>query len=145
MAKRVQMRRDRPWRRDHPDAVIVARPSRWGNPCKVEGAVDREYASAAFSAWIDGDAIRRDLYGLPPTISEIRTELAGKDLACWCDDRGHCHADVLLHLANAPSEDDARALLRQLRVFGPYTEGGQDSATRRALASTGETTGDADE
>ncbi|WP_156943998.1 DUF4326 domain-containing protein, partial [Roseivivax isoporae] len=35
MPKRVQMRRDRPWRKDHPDAVIVARPTKWGNPYRV--------------------------------------------------------------------------------------------------------------
>jgi len=34
MPKRVQMTRQRPWRQDHPNAVIVARPSRWGNPWK---------------------------------------------------------------------------------------------------------------
>ena len=33
--KRVQMSRQRPWRQDHPDAVIVARPSRWGNWYRV--------------------------------------------------------------------------------------------------------------
>lgn len=33
--KRVQMTRNRPWRAEHPDAVIVARPSKWGNPFKV--------------------------------------------------------------------------------------------------------------
>lgn len=32
MPKRVQMTRQRPWRANHPDAVIVARPTRWGNP-----------------------------------------------------------------------------------------------------------------
>lgn len=30
--QRVQMTRQRPWRAEHPDAVIVARPSKWGNP-----------------------------------------------------------------------------------------------------------------
>lgn len=30
--KRIQMTRQRPWRAEHPDAVIVARPSKWGNP-----------------------------------------------------------------------------------------------------------------
>src|SRR5450756_1357146 len=30
--KRIQMSRQHPWRADNPDAVIVARPSRWGNP-----------------------------------------------------------------------------------------------------------------
>ncbi|HZL06477.1 MAG TPA: hypothetical protein VFE45_13870, partial [Coriobacteriia bacterium] len=33
--KRVQMSRQHPWRADNPDAVIVARPSRWGNPYRV--------------------------------------------------------------------------------------------------------------
>lgn len=32
MPTRVQMTRQRPWRHEHPDAVIVARPSKWGNP-----------------------------------------------------------------------------------------------------------------
>lgn len=30
--QRIQMSRQHPWRADNPDAVIVARPSRWGNP-----------------------------------------------------------------------------------------------------------------
>jgi phosphopantothenoylcysteine synthetase/decarboxylase len=30
----------------------------------------------------------------------IRTELRGKDLACWCPPDQPCHADVLLELAN---------------------------------------------
>lgn len=120
MPKRIQMRRDRPWRQNSPDAVIVARGRgrKWGNPCKVRGAVDREYASAAYSSWLSGCSIQRDTYGEPPTIEEIRRELAGRDLACWCDHKGHCHADVLLHIANAASDDDARALLRRWRVFG---------------------------
>lgn len=121
MPERVQIRRDRPWRSGHPGAVIVARGSKWGNPCRVEGDIDREYASAAYANWISGGLIERDLYGPPPSIGEIRAELAGKDLACWCDHTGHCHADVLLHVANAPSDAAALALFRQWRVFGPYT------------------------
>ncbi len=35
MPKRVQMRRDKPWRKYNPDAVIIARPSKWGNPFRV--------------------------------------------------------------------------------------------------------------
>lgn len=31
----------------------------------------------------------------------IRTELRGKDLACWCPLDKPCHADVLLEIANA--------------------------------------------
>lgn len=45
--------------------------------------------------------------GRAPTIDEIRAELRGHDLACWCPltlpdgSRCPCHADVLLELANA--------------------------------------------
>jgi hypothetical protein len=35
-----------------------------------------------------------------PTLDEIRAELAGFDLACWCRIGDPCHADVLLVLAN---------------------------------------------
>lgn len=42
------------------------------------------------------------------TVAEVRAELAGRDLVCWCpvtDQQGNsvpCHADVLLDLANRP-------------------------------------------
>ena len=32
--------------------------------------------------------------------NQIRTELAGKDLMCWCPLDQPCHADVLLEIAN---------------------------------------------
>ena len=35
-----------------------------------------------------------------PSVEEIRTELAGRDLACWCPLDQPCHADVLLEIAN---------------------------------------------
>ena len=44
--KRIQMSRQRPWRAENPDAVIVARPSRHGNPYAV-GALIRDYAAEA--------------------------------------------------------------------------------------------------
>jgi hypothetical protein len=34
------------------------------------------------------------------TADQVRTELAGKDLMCWCALDAPCHADVLLALAN---------------------------------------------
>ncbi len=40
--------------------------------------------------------------GVAPTYAEIRSELAGKNLACWCALDAPCHADVLLELANRP-------------------------------------------
>jgi hypothetical protein len=38
---------------------------------------------------------------LPPALAEVRRELRGKDLVCWCPLDRPCHADVLLELANA--------------------------------------------
>jgi hypothetical protein len=45
---------------------------------------------------------------LPPTAHEIRTELRGKTLACWCALGAPCHADVLLEIANGPEPTDYR-------------------------------------
>lgn len=38
-------------------------------------------------------------YGLP-SVEEIRAELAGKDLMCWCPEGQACHADYLIAIAN---------------------------------------------
>lgn len=35
------------------------------------------------------------------TVADVRAELAGRDLACWCPVGMPCHADVLLEIANA--------------------------------------------
>lgn len=35
-----------------------------------------------------------------PTVEEIRRNLAGRDLVCWCPSGEPCHADTLLELAN---------------------------------------------
>ncbi len=91
MPKRIQMSRQKPWRADNPDAVIVARPSKWGNPFPVlDGG--REVAVKAFRVHAVGVA--------QFTLARIREELAGRDLACWCPLDEPCHADVLLEIAN---------------------------------------------
>lgn len=36
----------------------------------------------------------------PVTVDDVRRELAGKNLACWCPLTEPCHADVLLEVAN---------------------------------------------
>ncbi len=36
----------------------------------------------------------------PPSLDEIRRELGGKNLGCWCPPECACHADVLLEIAN---------------------------------------------
>ena len=38
----------------------------------------------------------------PATEAEVRAQLRGKNLACWCALDAPCHADVLLEIANNP-------------------------------------------
>ena len=106
MPKRIQMSRQRAWRAENPDAVIVARPSKWGNPFAVghgyagfshtaPGVVisDRAHAVEYFEKWLS-------LVAPIGYFEEARAELSGRDLACWCPLDQPCHADVLLELAN---------------------------------------------
>jgi hypothetical protein len=118
--RRVQMSRQRPWRAAHPDAVIVARPSRWGNPYQVV----RHRAESGCEGWAvedvrTGRMLRRYPHhsqAVDYAIGKFRSDiiptldlapLAGSDLACWCPlvdatgNRAPCHADVLLDLANS--------------------------------------------
>lgn len=104
MPKRIQRRRTKGWKMP-PNTVSVTRPGRWCNPCKVGTfkGYDAAAAVADFKRWLDRDLSVRsfeNVYGKPPTREEIREELRGKDLACWCPLDQPCHADVLLHLAN---------------------------------------------
>lgn len=107
MPQRIQRRRTKGWRL--PDgAVIVDRTSRWGNPFLL-GDVTRSFPSLTtrqcqqfvvndFISLVDSPTLQaRHGY---PSREEIRAELAGKDLACWCALDDPCHADVLLRIAN---------------------------------------------
>ena len=84
--------------------VCVSRPSRFGNP--FSGALGSAKASdkptlRAASVARFRRALLTDDGSLPFTIEQVRTELCGKNLACWCPLDGPCHADVLLEIANA--------------------------------------------
>ena len=58
-------------------------------------------AVAYYRRWALGE-FRGDPNVLPCpfTLEDVRRELGGKDLACWCPLDQPCHADVLLELAN---------------------------------------------
>ena len=107
MPKRIQMTRAKGgWRKDNPDAVIVARPSKWGNPFPIEGTgpLDRFSPDAAgavghFTAMLS-DPEMIEAAGYPVDLSE----LGGRDLACWCPLGQPCHADVLIEAANDTDE-----------------------------------------
>ena len=129
MPERIQLRRTKGWRK--PDgAIVVARPSRWGNPYVVgSGEVtwsgtcdgDAGFYGERRNVWCDQSPLRAgglttdeavrlfrgDLEGNladpDPYFDELRQaleQLRGHDLACWCPPGHPCHADVLLELAN---------------------------------------------
>jgi hypothetical protein len=76
------------------NAIYVGRPTKWGNPYKV--GVDNCTVEETVTFY------RRDLIAgsLPFTIDDVRRELKGRDLACWCKPGAPCHADVLLAVAD---------------------------------------------
>ena len=76
--------------------MVVARPSQWGNPFVVGDERSRAQAVELFAAALTSD----DGATLRFNVADVRRELAGRDLACWCPLDEPCHADVLLRLAN---------------------------------------------
>ena len=121
MNRRIQRRRAKGWRIP-PGTVCVSRPSRWGNPWRVEHNGDQWYAVAVDPSWPwdgpfrskrDASAAAVRLWDLhtgalgliePDDLTGWLAPLAGVDLACWCPLVGPdgepwpCHADILLTL-----------------------------------------------
>jgi Domain of unknown function (DUF4326) len=96
--RRIRLSRRRGWRKP-PNAVVVARPSKWGNPYVIDEQHSRADVVALFRRAIE----RNDSTVLPYTADDVRRHLAGRDLACWCPLDEPCHASVLLEIANAPT------------------------------------------
>ena len=86
----------------------VDRSTRWGNPLRIKAGYSATEAVADYARWIEGDARVRfaAIAETPPTLEDIRAQLGGKNLACWCALGAPCHADVLLRLANPPQPAD---------------------------------------
>ena len=75
-----------------PDAVYVGRPTKFGNPYPMGGpnGFTREEAIANYRRLISHD---------PHLQEQVKRELKGKDLVCWCAPLA-CHADILMEIAN---------------------------------------------
>ena len=154
--KRIQLRRTKGWRKPE-GAVVVSRPSKWGNPfifgdytglARVPAVFDPS-ADWEYEGRISADGTRHDFFHpdgrvtichvrymtraevvetyrrlltgdltpamrsaglrsgpnrtMPVTLDDVRRELAGHDLACWCKISDPCHADVLLAIARGDS------------------------------------------
>lgn len=144
-SKRIQLSRAKGWRKPE-GAIVVARPSKWGNPFRVGTrsalarvpAIHFPHREWEYEDRISADGMRHDYHhpggkvtevhvrymtqaevvetyrayvtgegwplfwrgGAPYTVEDIRRELAGHDLACWCKPGDPCHADALLEIAN---------------------------------------------
>ena len=136
LPKRIQLRRTKGWKKPE-GAIVVSRPSKYGNPFAVTGGWQEAFRAVAlgelgneagrraaavklYEWWLTADYTetvqadgpddkrtpwQREVMTVtagrrPPTREEIRRELRGRDLACWCRLDQSCHADVLLKLAN---------------------------------------------
>lgn len=97
--QRIQRKRTKGWdmQKASPNGlavVYVGRPTKWGNPFKVgkdgtaKECVDKYRKHIGGNIWTS------------PNEREIRRELQGKNLVCWCPLDQPCHVDVLLELAN---------------------------------------------
>jgi hypothetical protein len=122
--RRLRLSRAKGWTKPA-GAVVVARPTRWGNPWRVVPVRDDRFpwGQAVDVVHVGGDrhagrfeqftsspgtgapywAVR--MYELhladhPDLHAAVVAELRGRDLLCWCRADQPCPADLLIELAN---------------------------------------------
>jgi hypothetical protein len=106
--QRIQLHRTKGWRLPA-GAIVVARPTKWGNPFRLDDVAKQhpgtnieqaaEIMIGEFREMLSTPTLRAR-YGYPSD-EQIRSELRGSDLACWCPQGRACHAEVLLEIANS--------------------------------------------
>ena len=96
--RRIQLSRKGGWRKP-PKTVVVARPTKWGNPYKATATYPVEQAVADYERWLLTDPKGKAV------LRAAKIELRGLNLACWCRPGNICHADVLLGLVNGTRFD----------------------------------------
>lgn len=70
-----------------PYDVLIARPSKWGNPFVIGKDGTRSEVIKKYKDWI----LKQ------PDLLKDLNELKGKKLGCWCKPQA-CHGDVLVDL-----------------------------------------------
>lgn len=119
MPERIQRKRVKGWKMPN-NTVSVTRPGKWGNPFKIGG---RYKWGGLVKTGIDGAMLFMEAFVEDPRFTtittaeqaidwyrkyierrglheEVKKELRGKNLACFCKIGEPCHADVLLEIAN---------------------------------------------
>ncbi|MBW8002636.1 MAG: DUF4326 domain-containing protein [Planctomycetes bacterium] len=77
--------------------IYIGRGSKWGNPFVIGRDGNREEVIRKYREWILGRTPSPN-HSLPPSIDDIRTELMGQRLGCYCKPQA-CHGDVLVEIA----------------------------------------------
>ena len=111
MPSRIQRQRTKGWTTPlcscgcGKPAIYVGRPTKWGNPYHVNPGLTAQGAMWRYRDCLNGDLPWPGAWPMP-TLEEIRAELKGHDLMCWCPvkdprygNRVCCHADILLAIA----------------------------------------------
>jgi hypothetical protein len=100
MPVRIQRKRTKGWKMPA-NTVYVGRPSKWGNPFRIH-YLCKSPSGALVNSMDAAEAVRHYKQLIVPELflANLRMELGGRNLACWCAIGQPCHADVLLDLAN---------------------------------------------
>jgi hypothetical protein len=93
--KRIQRRRTKGWRMPE-GAVYVGRPTKWGNPYRPDEVVTANDVVTIYRHVLLGEYEWPEVAVTP---EDVKRELRGRDLVCWCPLDRPCHADVLLEVA----------------------------------------------
>jgi hypothetical protein len=78
-----------------PNSVYIGRPSKWGNPFTIGKDGNRWQVIEKYRIWLDTQ---------PGLKEQMKKELKGKDLVCFCVPRA-CHGNVILRIANEDEND----------------------------------------
>lgn len=97
--RRVQRKRTKGWKMPA-NTVYVGRPSKWGNPYKIGDIIMNERINASRAVKLYFAALHNHSHPPHCYVEEVKKELRGRNLACWCPLNILCHADILLEMAN---------------------------------------------
>jgi len=99
---RIHWSRVKGARHARPGTVNVTRTGHWGNPYDQLEKNPRKFGPGHYTKATAVMLFKRDLLRgtLAFSVDDVRRELRGKDLMCFCKHGEPCHADVLLEIAN---------------------------------------------
>lgn len=108
MPERIQRKRTKGWKKPN-GAIIVSRPSKYGNPFVVGVAYSEDeplYKTTQEAVEAYEYTLAEFKRLMPSAFEEWIAPLRGHDLCCWCKVGDFCHADTLIRYANEGVENE---------------------------------------